>query len=178
MKGGSWGAPWTRDHPQEELEDFKNNYRKYEAETKKNLAGLEKGRDDARKILEELKVLHSIEEISDDDFEEKSATQTQRIKQNEKDIKDAQSQLKELNKIRRKLPKLATVEKTKKRKIRNEKKIKEKLATLDLAYKDGKIGKELYEKLKAKYEEEVKKLHDSIWESMANTTVLETEATE
>ena len=101
--------------------------------------------------------ISSIEEISDDDFEEKSATQTQRIKQNEKDIKDAQSQLKELNKIRRKLPKLATVEKTKKRKIRNEKKIKEKLATLDLAYKDGKIGKELYEKLKAKYEEEVKK---------------------
>jgi len=146
---------------EKEIEDFNDDCVKYQAKMEKALVSLEKDKDDAKKKLDELMVLRNLEEISETDHNDESSGLIQRIKRNERDIIDAQSQLKELNKIRKKLVKLTLGKKAKNWKASSKKRLKEKLTELELAYKDEKIGTELYKQLKLKYQTELQEMNEN-----------------
>jgi len=140
---------------EQELEEFYAQCLKHKIEKESKLAVLEKEKNETSKKLEELNVLHSLEEVSENSFKEKSAVLNQKLLQNNKDIEDTQTQLKELKIIMQKLSKL-TVKKLTGHKSIDKKRIEKKLKELKSAYKDEKIGKELYTKLKSKYEKELR----------------------
>jgi DNA repair exonuclease SbcCD ATPase subunit len=146
-----------KDRFEKGMKDLENDCRQIRSGLEEDIARFENEKDDAKKSLDELDVLHSLEEISENEYNKKSDALNQRIKQREKEIKDAKSQINELKKLSKNFSKSVTTTHTKKPKTRNKKRTREKIAKLEIAYKEGKIGKELFEKLKAKYEIEVKK---------------------
>ena len=133
---------------------FDSSWKKRKSRIKKELSSLEDSMKNSKQELKELDFLHSIEEIDAEDHEKKSEVIAKNIEQAKKTeiaLRNEEMKIEDLYK------KLVNHPRSRKkpRKI-NTKKVKEKLTKLVQAYDAKTISRSVYEKLKAKYEKELK----------------------
>jgi hypothetical protein len=132
------------------VEKTKKTWKELEINFKEKLSQLENNLKISQNKKNELNVLLGLEEITEEEFKEETKMLDEQIHATKKESDNLTAQRNKLSKLFKEIPK------TKKKTKVNKKEISKKLKKLEEAYKNATISKELYIKLKEKYQNQLK----------------------